>query len=82
MKENKSIIVGSIILIIFGLGYFSYTKWYGGGSKESLASITSFTVEKPDFVVKGIKLSSVEIWAVPSGTGITEKDYVMLGKAA
>ncbi|MGI9950961.1 stalk domain-containing protein [Moorellaceae bacterium AZ2] len=45
------------------------------------ALLTEFSIEPPDFVVKGKDLSRVEIWAVPTGTGIMEKDLYQLGLA-
>lgn len=51
-------------------------------NEENLvAGIDSFTIAPPDLVIKGKKLARVEIWAVPTGTGITEKDYTLLGQA-
>lgn len=44
--------------------------------------VLSVEVKKPFFHIKGIKLSSVELWAVPTGTGITTKDHVFIGGAA
>jgi len=38
-------------------------------------------VEKPNLVVHGKSLGRVEIWAIPAGTKITEKDYTQLGMA-
>lgn len=45
------------------------------------SEITSFGVEKPNFVVYGKNLSKVEIWGVPSGTGVGEDSYYMLAEA-
>ncbi|MDN5327324.1 MAG: hypothetical protein PWP41_2020 [Moorella sp. (in: firmicutes)] len=53
----------------------------GSGEETPAAGITSFTIARPDLVVKGQNLARVEIWAVPTGTGITEKDYQLLGQA-
>ncbi|WP_258358536.1 stalk domain-containing protein [Moorella sulfitireducens] len=51
-------------------------------NEENLvAGIDSFTIAPPDLVIKGKKLARVEIWAVPTGTGVTEKDYTLLGQA-
>ncbi|QGP91306.1 hypothetical protein MGLY_06370 [Neomoorella glycerini] len=52
-----------------------------GNGGETPAGITSFTIAQPDLVVKGQNLARVEIWAIPTGTGITEKDYELLGYA-
>ncbi|WP_406676891.1 stalk domain-containing protein [Neomoorella carbonis] len=52
-----------------------------GGTPASAARLTSFAIDRPNLVVKGRYLARVEIWAIPAGTGITEKDYTLLGPA-
>ncbi|WP_338827032.1 stalk domain-containing protein [Neomoorella thermoacetica] len=52
-----------------------------GGIPAPAARLTSFTIARPNLVVKGQHLARVEIWAIPTGTGITEKDYTLLGQA-
>ncbi|CEP69099.1 Uncharacterized [Moorella glycerini] len=52
------------------------------GEENLAASIDSFTIAQPDLVIKGKNLARVEIWAVPTGTGVTEKDYTLLGQAS
>jgi len=37
--------------------------------------IRSVTVERPNLLVRGSNLSKVELWAVPSGTGISPDGY-------
>lgn len=54
----------------------------GSDEESSAAGIASFTIAWPDLVVQGQSLARVEIWAVPTGTGITEKDYQLLGQAS
>src|SRR5438094_651319 len=43
--------------------------------------ITGIDVHRPNVVVRGAYLEKVEIWAVPTGTGITPENYVLLGNA-
>jgi hypothetical protein len=43
--------------------------------------ITRIEVDRPKVVVRGAYLDKVEIWAVPTGTGITPENYVLLGTA-
>ncbi|MDK2895750.1 MAG: hypothetical protein PWQ98_1877 [Moorella sp. (in: firmicutes)] len=50
-----------------------------GGIPAPAARLTSFAIDRPNLVVKGRYLARVEIWAIPAGTGITEKDYTLLG---
>jgi hypothetical protein len=38
-------------------------------------------VTRPNIVVHGAYLNRVEVWAVPTGTGITPNQYVLLGRA-
>jgi len=38
-------------------------------------------VNKSDIVIHGAHLQRVEVWAIPTGTGITPDEYVLLGKA-
>jgi hypothetical protein len=52
------------------------------GEENLAASIDSFTIAPPDLVIKGKNLARVEIWAVPTGTGVTEKDHTLLGQAS
>ncbi|GAF25289.1 hypothetical protein MTCOM_20700 [Moorella thermoacetica] len=53
----------------------------GSDEESSAAGIASFTIAWPYLVVQVKNLARVEIWAVPTGTGITEKDYQLLGQA-
>ena len=43
--------------------------------------IRSIVVKRPNIVVHGANLSKVEVWAVPTGTGITPDEYTLLGTA-
>lgn len=54
----------------------------GENGKTAPGKLTEFTIARPYLVVKGQSLSRVEIWAIPTGTGITEKDYILLGQAS
>src|SRR6266852_5666274 len=38
-------------------------------------------VQRPNIVIRGAYLDKVEVWAVPTGTGITPVEYVPLGNA-
>ena len=38
-------------------------------------------VKRPQIVIRGAYLSKVEVWAVPTGTGITSEEFVLLGNA-
>src|SRR5256885_11540027 len=43
--------------------------------------VRSIGIKRPNIVVRGKNLSKVEIWAVPTGTGITPDEYTLLGTA-
>jgi hypothetical protein len=38
-------------------------------------------VELPNIVIRGAYLDKVEVWAIPTGTGIAPSEYVLLGNA-
>ena len=73
------------LLLIIGVAYSLYSlKWHDWSIElEDVGpeSISSIRVEKPYFLIEGNELSKVEVWAVPTGTNITEKDHVFLGQA-
>jgi len=81
----KSIIRLVSVLVIVGLvcwGIYYVIKQSTSGEVTLKPAITSITLEKPNFVIKGKALSKVDVWAVPTGTGITEKDHRQIGVAA
>jgi len=43
--------------------------------------LRSIAVKRPNIIVRGAYLSKVEVWAVPTGTEITEDEYELLGDA-
>lgn len=74
-----------LIALLFCLGgaYVVYTGaklWPPGGG--GAPTLSSFLVEAPDLVARGANLERVEVWAIPTGTGITANDYQKLGEAA
>lgn len=78
--QNKTLgIVAAVIIVILAivLGVWAYKS----GSNQSSASLTAFRLEKPNFVAEGTNLSKVEVWAVPTGTNVTEDQYQKLGEA-
>lgn len=72
-----------IFLVLLGGSWAVYWKWSSDMRQENIsAALIDFTFEKPNFVVTGKGLTAVDIIGVPTGTGITEADYVVLGKAS
>ncbi len=79
--QNKTLgVVGAVLIIILAvvLGVWAYKS---AGPKADAAVLSIFKAERPNLVVEGSNLSKVEIWAVPTGTGITEDQYQKLGDA-
>lgn len=76
-----------LIFIILIVGLVCYGIYYfirSSTSKNDVSlkpAIISLTLEKPNFLIKGRGLSKVEVWAIPSGVNIIEKDYVQIGFA-
>ncbi|MFM2357730.1 MAG: hypothetical protein RJA61_467, partial [Candidatus Parcubacteria bacterium] len=81
----KNIIPTIFIVLIIGLvsyGIFYLIQKSTGDTGQTLSpALTSLTLEKPNFVVKGRGLAKVEVWAIPTGTDITESSYVKIGIA-
>lgn len=78
--QNKTLgLIGAVLIIILAivLGVWAYNS----ATPASTASLAAFRAEKPNLVVEGANLSKVEIWAVPTGTGVTEDQYQKLGDA-
>jgi hypothetical protein len=50
-------------------------------SPKGHAQLRAVLVKRPNIVVRGAYLAKVEIWAVPTGTGITEDEYTLVGAA-
>lgn len=70
-----------LVLITAVLGVYVYMTGGLPGlpAKDMPGTITTFEVIRPDFVVKGERLTKVEVWAVPTGTGISEESYSLIG---
>ena len=45
------------------------------------SELRTVQVKRPRIVIRGAYLSKVEVWAVPTGTGITPKEFMLLGNA-
>lgn len=81
----KSITRLIFILIIIGLvsyGIYYVIKTSTNTNEVVLKpAIISLILEKPNFLIKGKGLARVEVWAVPTGTEITESSYIKIGIA-
>jgi hypothetical protein len=65
-----------LIFRVLALGLHSFSQ-----PSHQHAIIRSTGVKRPNIVVRGENLSKVEVWAVPTGTGITPDEYTLLGTA-
>lgn len=72
--------VGCALATLFGYGIYAATRGESYVAPNE-SQITAFSVEQPFFVARGRGLSRVEVWAIPTGTNITEEQHVLLGKA-
>jgi hypothetical protein len=65
-----------MICLLIGLGLESIAA-----APTKHRQVRSIEVQRPNVVIRGAYLDKVEVWAVPSGTGITPSEYVLLGNA-
>ena len=65
------------ILVVFGLSLATMSAQPAAGRPRLLG----VEVTRPNIVVHAAYLNRVELWAVPTGTGITPSQYVLLGRA-
>lgn len=75
----------AIFLVLLLLATFGFLWWDRqsdqAGVKKSEPVIISLVVDKPNLLVRGQYLDEVEIYAVPTGTGVDKSDAVLFGKA-
>lgn len=45
------------------------------------ALLRSVEVKRPNILIRGAYLQNIEVWAVPTGTGITRDEYALVGTA-
>jgi hypothetical protein len=68
-----------VALFLIICGVVLYRQHSRGSLGE--AHVTTLALEAPNLVVTGEHLGKVELWAIPTGTGITEDEYNLLGPA-
>ena len=66
----------SLIYMLIGLGTVSLAT-----PPIKRAQLRAIEVRRPNIVIRGGYLSKVEVWAVPTGTGITQDEYALVGNA-
>lgn len=62
------------LLLGFGVEFIAASQ----GMHPQLRAID---VRRSNLVIRGAYLDKIEIWAIPTGTGITPDEYVLLGNA-
>src|SRR5216684_5814072 len=65
-----------LICVLIGLGTASLAT-----PPIKRAQLRTIEVKRPNIVIRGAYLSRVEVWAVPTATGITPDEYAMVGNA-
>jgi|GEM_PF-1333959 len=77
-----------IVIVVLAMGVFFYDKsgeqidlFISGLFDKNTTRLESVGVENGDFVIRGMDLSTVELWVIPSGTDVTKDEYIRLGNA-
>jgi hypothetical protein len=65
-----------LIMLLLGLGVESLAT-----PVTKRALLRAVEVKRPNIVIRGAYLGRVEVWAVPTGTGITPDEYALVGNA-
>ncbi len=65
-----------LIFTVLALGLQSVSQ-----PSHQRAILRSVGIKRPNIIARGANLSKVEVWAIPSGTGITPDEYMLLGTA-
>jgi hypothetical protein len=90
MKKAYPFIVITAVVVLMATGiYVAMSSKNNSKDTESStplepsgpASISAIRVQKPNIVIEGQNLAKVEVWGTPTGTGITESNYQLLGIA-
>jgi hypothetical protein len=74
MNENnitKWLLIIVIAVVAITIGLYAYTI-----SSQPVLTEVSLDIQNRQFVALGKRLSRAEVWLVPTGTNITESDYV------
>jgi len=82
MNKKISIILGLVIIVVSAVvligGVFAYQYWW---VPEVESKILKISIEKPNLVIHGFNLSRVEVYAIPTGTGIDIEKIRPIGNA-
>jgi hypothetical protein len=84
-KKVTSIIIAALVLlglIFWGVHAFMNRPSGPAAGQAASTTISSFTVERPNLVVHSSNLARLEVYAVPTGTGVSEADIQKLGDAS
>jgi hypothetical protein len=72
---------GLTAIAIITVGLLLWCTSYQASITDA-AEIMSITVEIPLITIRSENLAKVEVWAIPTGTGVAEFDYEKWGDAA
>ncbi len=81
---DRRIIAGILIALVAAgavTGYLIYPRTPASTTIVPASSITDLTHDRANLIVHGVNLGSVEVWTVPTGTGVSPSDYRLIGKA-
>ena len=68
---------GEKVLVHYEQGGIGLHQIVGKALLEEFAC----AAQRPNIIIRGSYLGKVEVWAVPTGTGITPDEYTLLGHA-
>lgn len=68
-------------MLIVGLLFFAVMAKATASQSDHHSELRSVQVKDRSIVIRGAYLSRVEVWAVPTGTGITPSEFEFLGNA-
>jgi hypothetical protein len=75
MSNRGTVISVAIIILVLALGIYAYKHT----AASQAATLADFSAVRPNFVAHGANLNNVEVWGIPTGTGISENDYMKIG---
>jgi hypothetical protein len=78
-KSTKTVWLAVVAIVVAAVGWYVYHSSQNVPTSTNGPIITSFDVHDGSFVVEGSNLALVEVWGVPTGTGVTPDAYQRIG---
>lgn len=69
----------ALVIVLAGIVAFAYL--HQSGRAYPTVDVTAIFLQKLDIAIDGTQLARVEVWAMPTGTDVTEDQYQHLGDA-